>query len=152
MVHQHQLDGVLRTLKLSGMLDTLDARLTQARAGDLGHLEFLQALCEDEIARREATAVTRRVRAARFEEHTTLEDFDFKYNPSIPAALIRDLATLRFLTAGESIILHGPVGVGKTFIAQAIGHHACRHGHSVTLEFPSVRGGMGFRRRVPLGC
>ena len=116
MVHQHQLDGVLRTLKLSGMLDTLDARLTQARAGDLGHLEFLQALCEDEIARREATAVTRRVRAARFEEPTTLEDFDFKFNPSIPAALIRDLATLRFLTAGESIILHGPVGVGKTFI------------------------------------
>jgi DNA replication protein DnaC len=133
MTHPHQLDTVLRTLKLSGMLDTLDARLTQARAGDLGHLEFLQALCQDEIARREATAVTRRVRAARFEEPTTLEDFDFKYNPSIPAALIRDLATLRFLTAGESIILHGPVGVGKTFIAQAIGHHACRHGHSVTF-------------------
>ena len=133
MVHAHQLETALRTLKLSGMLDTLDARLIQARAGDLGHLEFLQALCEDEIARRDATAVIRRVRAARFEEPTTLEDFDFKYNPAIPAATIRDLATLRFLDAGQSIILHGPVGVGKTFIAQAIGHHACRQGHSVTF-------------------
>ena len=50
----------LRTLKLSGMLDTLDARLTQTRDGGLGHLEFLQALCEDEIARRESAALTRR--------------------------------------------------------------------------------------------
>ena len=133
MAHAHQLDHVLRALRLSGMLDTLDARLAQARAGDLGHLEFLQALCQDEINRRDATAVTRRVRAAHFEQTTTLEDFDFNYNPSIPAATIRDLATLRFLTTGESIILHGPVGVGKTFIAQAIGHHACRHGHDVAF-------------------
>ena len=133
MTRPHQLDQTLRTLKLSGMLDTLDSRLAQASAGDLGHLEFLQALCEDEIARRDAHAIGRRVRAARFEQPTTLEDFDFKYNPSIPAATIRDLATLRFLSAGESVILHGPVGVGKTFIAQAIGHHACRHNHSVTF-------------------
>ena len=133
MTRPHQLDQTLRTLKLSGMLDTLDSRLAQATAGDLGHLEFLQALCEDEIARRDAHAIGRRVRAAHFEQPTTLEDFDFKYNPSIPAATIRDLATLRFLSAGESVILHGPVGVGKTFIAQAIGHHACRHNHSVTF-------------------
>jgi DNA replication protein DnaC len=131
MTRPHQLDQTLRTLKLSGMLDTLDARLAQAKNGDLGHLEFLQTLCEDEIARRDATAVIRRVRAARFEQPTTLEDFDFKYNPTIPAATIRDLATLRFLAANESVIIHGPVGVGKTFIAQAIGHHACRHNHNV---------------------
>jgi DNA replication protein DnaC len=126
-----RLAGPTDTLRLSGMLDTIDARLAQAKPGDLGHLEFLQALCEDEIARRDATAVIRRVRAARFEQPTTLEDFDFKYNPTIPAATIRDLATLRFLNANESVIIHGPVGVGKTFIAQAIGHHACRHNHNV---------------------
>jgi DNA replication protein DnaC len=133
MTRDHQIEPVLRTLKLSGMLDTLDARLAQARAGDLGHIEFLQALCQDEIGRRDATAVIRRVRAARFEQTTSLEDFDFGYNPAIPAATIRDFATLRFLTTGESIVLHGPVGVGKTFIAQAIGHHACRHNHSVVF-------------------
>lgn len=75
-------DGSL--LGLSGMLDTLDARLTQAHAGDLGHLEFLQALCEDEIAQREAAALVRRVHAARFEQTVTLEDFGF--NPQVPAA------------------------------------------------------------------
>ncbi len=95
MSHAHHLDTALRALKLSGMLDTLDARLAQARAGDLGHIEFLHALCLDEIARRDAAAIVRRVRNARFEQATTLEDFDFNYNPQVPAAAIRDLATLR---------------------------------------------------------
>ena len=84
MTRRHQLETTLRTLKLSGMLDTLDARLAQARAGELGHLEFLQVLCEDEIARRDAAAVIRRVRQARFEHAATLEDFDFAYNPDDP--------------------------------------------------------------------
>ncbi len=77
MTATHELVSTLRVLKLSGMLDTLEARLAQARAGELGHLEFLQVLCEDEINRRSATALTRRVRAARFNEVTTLEGFDF---------------------------------------------------------------------------
>ena len=63
----------LRTLKLSGMLETLDARLAQARAGELGHLDFLQVLCHDEITRRETTAMARRLRRAHFEQQTTLE-------------------------------------------------------------------------------
>ena len=113
MTRQSQLEATLRALRLSGMLDTLDARLAQARAGSLGHLEFLQALCEDEINRREAAAVTRRLRGARFETPTTLEEFDFAANPKLPAAAIRDLATLHFLDRAESVILYGPVGVGK---------------------------------------
>ena len=112
MTRTHQLETTLRTLKLSGMLDTLDVRLAQAQAGKLGHLEFLQSLCEDEVARRDATAITRRVRQARFEQPSTIEDFDFGYNPKIPAARIRDLATGRYITAGQAIILHGPVGLG----------------------------------------
>jgi DNA replication protein DnaC len=112
------------------MLDTLESRLAQAHAGELGHVEFLQALCEDEIARRDAAGIVRRVHAARFEQTCTIEDFDFNFNPKVPAALIRDLATLRFVEAGESVIIHGPVGVGKTMTAQALGHQACRRGHS----------------------
>jgi DNA replication protein DnaC len=133
MTHLHQLERTLRTLKLGGMLDTLEARLTQAHAGELGHLEFLQVLCEDEIARRQAKALRERVRRARFEEPTTLEDFDFTFNPKLPVAQIRDLATCRFIEAGESVLLYGPVGVGKTHIAQALGHLACRRGFSVTF-------------------
>jgi DNA replication protein DnaC len=133
MTRKHQLESTLRTLKLSGMLETLDARLVQARGGDLGHLEFLEALCEDEIARREAAAITRRIRQARFEGTTTLEDFDFSYNEKTPASRLRDLALLDFVDKSESVILHGPVGVGKTHIAQALGHACCRRGHSVAF-------------------
>jgi DNA replication protein DnaC len=129
----HQLEASLRSLSLSGMLDTLEARLAQAHAGELGHLEFLQVLCQDEIARREAAALERRLRAARFEQTTTIEEFDFSYNAKIPAAVIRDLATLRFVEAGESVVLHGPVGVGKSHVAQALGHAACRRGHTVVF-------------------
>ena len=119
---------VLRALKLSGMLATLDARLAQASAGDLGHLDFLQVLCQDEISRRESMSLQRRIRRARFDTPATLEGFDFAASPKLPAAQIRDLAALRWLHAGESVILHGPVGVGKTHVAQALGHLAVRHG------------------------
>jgi DNA replication protein DnaC len=125
------LHTALRTLKLTGMLDSLDTRLTQARAGDLGHLEFLQVLCEDEIARRDTAALARRLRRARFEEQATLETFDFTANPQLPAPALRDLAALRWLGAGQSVILFGPVGVGKTHIAQALGHHVIRRGAEV---------------------
>ncbi|WP_281182845.1 IS21-like element helper ATPase IstB [Nocardia miyunensis] len=125
------LRDVLRALKLTGMLDTLDARLAQTRDGQLGHLEFLQVLCEDEIARRETNALTRRIRRAKFEEQATFEDFDFTANPKLPAAMIRDLGALRWLDAGESVILFGPVGVGKTHVAQALGHAVARRGADV---------------------
>ena len=108
------------------MLDTIDARLAQARAGEPGHIEFLQVLCEDEISRRHAMAIHRRLRSARFEEQATLEGFDFTASPKLPAAQIRDLAALRWLHAGESVILYGPVGVGKSHVAQALGHLAVR--------------------------
>src|SRR3954452_2619992 len=119
MVDNNALTGALRTLKLSGMLETLDARLAQARAGELGHLDFLQVLCHDEITRRETVAMSRRLRRAHFEQQLTLEGFDFAASPKLTAAKIRDLAALRWLSAGESVILYGPVGVGKSHVAQA---------------------------------
>ena len=88
---------------------------------------------KDELARRDAAGIARRVRAARFEQTCAIEDFDFSFNPKIPAARIRDLATLRFVEAGESVVLHGPVGVGKTMVAQALGHQACRRGYTVAF-------------------
>ena len=130
MTKTHQLEATLRALKLGGMLDSIESRLAQAAAGELGHIEFLQVLCEDELARRDASGIVRRVREAHFESVTSVEEFDFAYNPKVPAAQIRDLATLRFLDDAQSVILHGPVGVGKTMIAQALGHAACRRGYS----------------------
>jgi DNA replication protein DnaC len=83
------------------MLQTLEARLAQACAGELGHIEFLQVLCHDEIARRESQAITRRLRRAHFDAQVTLEEFDYRASPKLPAAQIRDLAALRWLTAGD---------------------------------------------------
>src|SRR5437764_1478856 len=98
---------------------------------DHAHLNFLQVLCQDEITRRETMSMARRLRRAHFDEQTTLEGFDFAASPKLPAAQIRDLAALRWLHAGESIVLYGPVGVGKTHIAQAFGHLAIRQGAEV---------------------
>lgn len=121
----------LKVLRLSGMLETLDARLAQAHGGELGHLDFLQVLCQDEITRRETVAFQRRLQKAKFEQQVTLEEFDFAASPKLPAAQIRDLAALRWLHARESVILFGPVGVGKTHVAQALGHLAIRLGVNV---------------------
>jgi len=131
VIAEPALNQALRTLKMSGMLETLEARLAQARAGELGHIEFLQVLCHDEIARRDSQAVTRRIRKATFESQATLEGFDFAASPKLPAAQIRDLAALRWLSAGESVIVYGPVGVGKSHIAQGLGHLAIRQGADV---------------------
>lgn len=128
---------VLRALHLTGMLDTFEVRLAEARAGKLGHAEFLQVLCQDEISRREAVSVARRIRAARFPFEATLESYDWAFNPTIPAATIRDLARLEFLDAGEGVCLHGPVGVGKSHIAIALGHLAARRGYDVAFTTAS---------------
>ncbi len=127
------LTPALKALGLSGILDTLQARLAEARAGTLGHAELLQVLCEDEIARREAGKVARRIKAAHFATEATLEGFDFAYNPKLPIAAIRDLARLEFIPAGEGVIAYGPVGVGKSHLAQALGHQACRRGYDVAF-------------------
>ena len=118
------LTPVLKQLGLSGMLATLEARLAEARAGTLGHAEFLQVLCEDELARRDAAKITRRISAARFPARdATLETFDFSYNPQLPAAQIRDLARLDFIAAGEGILAYGPVVIHGT---PTRSHHCLR--------------------------
>jgi DNA replication protein DnaC len=131
-VLENGLHEALKALKLTAMLDTLDQRLAQARAANLGHLEVLQLLCEDELARRQSAALARRLTRARFEAtQATLEGFDFTTNAKLPTAAIRDLGALRWLDTGESVILYGPVGVGKTHLAQALGHNVIRRGRDV---------------------
>jgi len=127
------LQAALRALKLPGMADMLGERLAQAAAGHLGHAELLALLVGDEQTRRDSAGLARRLAAAHFEATCAVEDFDFAYNPQTPAGIIRDLAGLAFLTAGQSVIFHGPVGVGKTMLAQALGQLACRRGHTVAF-------------------
>lgn len=121
----------LKSLNLGGMLLTLETRVAQAHGNQLGHLEFLELLLEDEISRRQSNSLQARINRAHFDEVKTLAEFDFNFNPKIPSAQIRDLATCRYLEHKESVILCGPVGLGKSHVAQALGWEACARGYTV---------------------
>jgi DNA replication protein DnaC len=122
---------LLKKLRLSGILQSLELRVGQAVDDDLSHAEFLYRLLSDEIERRDSKQLDQRVRRAGFEHQTTLEDFDFTFNPAVPRAKVIDLATCAFVERRENVLLVGPTGVGKSHIAQALGHRACRAGHTV---------------------
>ena len=133
-----ELQAKLKTLRLGGMLETLELRRNQAEEQRLGHVEFLALLLDDENDRRQSKMLAQRLHKARFEEQKTLEEFDFSFNPQVPAEQLRNLATCGFVTRHESVLLYGPVGVGKTHAAQALGHAACRAGHSVLFTKTSA--------------
>ena len=121
----------LKKLRLSGVLETLDIRIQEATENNLSHHEFLFRLLDDERQRREARQLTQRLQRANFEGMKTLEDFNFAFNPQVPKHKIVDLATCNFVRRHESVLIVGPSGVGKSHIAQALGHRACRFGFSV---------------------
>jgi DNA replication protein DnaC len=106
---QHQLENKMRMLKLSCMVETLNMRLDQAQKEGLAFTQFLEILLEDEIQQRTNRRLTTRISRARFEEEKNLEGFDFNFNPKLPAAYIRELATCQFIERKESVILYGPV-------------------------------------------
>jgi DNA replication protein DnaC len=128
----------LRRLKLSGMLDAIAARTEEARTAQLDPIDFLLLLLDDELARREAEGVAHRIHRARFEEVCDLRDFNFAFNPEIPKARLWDLASGRFIDEHASVLLCGPTGVGKTFVAQALGVAACRQGRRVSFSKTSA--------------
>ena len=126
-----ELVPILKKLRLSGVLHSLELRTRQAVDGSLTHDEFLLRLLHDEVERREGKQLELRLRRASFEHAKTLDDFDFTFNPKIPKARIIDLAACGFVERRHNVLLVGPAGVGKSHIGQALGHHACRIGRSV---------------------
>lgn len=118
--------ATLRRLKLSPMLDTLPERLTLARARKMPHQDFLELILADEVSRRDAASSTRRARVARLDPAMTLDAFDEGAGISFDRELWAELTTLRFVDAHRHGLILGPVGVGKTHMASALGHIAVR--------------------------
>lgn len=121
----------LQKLRLSGLANSLELRLQEAKSHQLTHEEFLELLLQDELNVRHQRMVQRRVKAARFREQRTLDNFDFTFNNHINRKQIYQLASGEFLNKAEDILLVGPPGVGKSHLAQALGYELIKQGKLV---------------------
>lgn len=126
-----ELIPMLKQLRLSGILDSLETRNRLAIEEKMAYTDFLAMLVQDEVARRSQRKFAMRIRRANFRNNKTIEDFDFSFNPVINRAQIMDLMTCRFMEEGANALIVGPCGTGKSHIAQAIGHCAVRLDYEV---------------------
>lgn len=131
MTTTSELKPLLKRLKLGAMLHTLPERLTLARREQLDYADFLQTLLSDEVSRRDNRRMEVHLQKAGFEEICRLEDFDWSAAITIDRRLLNAAFTLEFIHRHEHVLFLGPVGVGKSFLAQALGYAAVRAGYSV---------------------
>jgi DNA replication protein DnaC len=125
-----ELEGLMEKLKMETLAPQLDAILEQAAKRDLGYREFLAEVLSVEWSGRNLKTTEGRMRLARFPWIKTLEGFDFSFQPSIDRKVVRELATLSFVSRAECAVFLGPPGVGKTHLAIALGVRAVEAGLS----------------------
>jgi len=128
------LKTILRRLKLSRMLDTLPARIALARQQKMTHQDFLLLVLSDEASRRDSQAATFRAQRAHLEPAMQFELWDATAKVTFDKMLLNELVSLRFVEQHAHVAIVGPVGVGKTFVAHALGHVACRLKMSVLVS------------------
>src|SRR5512133_1260687 len=128
---KHQLSAQLRLLRLSGVMETFEARNRQAVDDHWSYQEFISRLLEDEIERRAQKQLHMRLRRGSLNTTKSLEGFDFQFNPNINRQQVLQLATCEFVRQKRNLLLCGPTGVGKTHLAQALGQEAARLGLDV---------------------
>ena len=129
-----ELKALMRRLKLGQLLDTLPDRLALARTNRLPHHDFLELLFADEVTRRDRESATRRAKTAHLDPQMQLQAWDGSAAVNFDEQLWAELTSLRFLADAYNVLIMGPVGVGKTFLANALGHIAVRRQHSVHTE------------------
>lgn len=125
------LTKTLKALKLGGLKDTLPERLALARTRKMGHAAFLELVLADEITRRESRSAMLRARTAGLDPTMRIDTWDEPDDLTYDRTLLSDLTSLRFAEAGHGALILGPVGVGKTHLATALGHTAIRRRMSV---------------------
>lgn len=129
-----ELKALLRRLKLGRLLDTLPERLALARAEHLPHHDFLEMLLADEVTRRDRQSTLVRAKIAHLEPGMHLDAWDESTKVTFDRQLWAELTSLRFLADSYNVLIMGPVGVGKTFLANALGHAAVRRKYTVHTE------------------
>lgn len=125
---------VLKKLRLGRILDTLGPRLTLARSQSMDIEDFLLLVLGDEVGRRDSSAAERRAEQAGLDRDMTFERWDKTAKITYDKRLLAELASLRFLSSHQHVVILGPVGVGKTFLASALAHVACQNGYRVILK------------------
>src|SRR6202047_1940753 len=127
-----ELNQALRQLRLGGIAAVLETRLRQAQVEPMAPIDFLSCLVSDELTRRGDRLLQRRRKQAQFRDpQTTLDNFDFTFNPKMNRSLVFDLATSAFIARHEDALFLGPPGSGKSHLAQAIGQAAIQQGYRV---------------------
>jgi DNA replication protein DnaC len=126
MVH-----NLMNDMKLLGMSGAFDKAVKDATEEKWSYTEFLDSILQAEADYRDERKSSRRIKAAKFKIRATFEDFDFAAHRSITKTQIKEIYGLKWVEQGRPLILVGQTGVGKTFIAQATGLHACMSGKSV---------------------
>ena len=129
----NELKQTLKRLRLSGLLATLPDRVAYAKGTKLSYSEFLELILNDEIQRREDANSATRLKSAQVDLDQTFERFDWDALITFDKDRLKDLFSLEFIGRKENVLICGPVGVGKTFIANALAHSACRRGHKVLM-------------------
>jgi DNA replication protein DnaC len=128
-----ELRNALKKLRLGALWDVLPERLVLAEKQSMPYQDLLLLLLQDEISRRESTSARRRAKAGNLDEEMIFERWDKTAKVKYDKRLLNELASLRFIHGDKNVVILGPVGVGKTFIANALGQVACRHGFDVAF-------------------
>jgi DNA replication protein DnaC len=131
MTTANELKPLLKRLRLGYLLNTLPERLALARREQLDYAAFLEIILADEVTRRDNQNMEMHLQQAGFEDVCRLEEFDWTSQVTLDRRLLDTVFSLEFLQRHENVILVGPVGVGKSFLVQAIGYAVVRAGHSV---------------------
>jgi len=126
-----ELKAALKTLKLGKLIDVLPDRLLLAHQQKMAHQDLLLLVLHDEISRRQSTATTRRAKQAGLDPDMVFERWDPSAKVSFDTRVLTELRSLRFIGEHKNALILGPVGVGKSFLANALGHLACAHRYQV---------------------
>jgi DNA replication protein DnaC len=124
----------LRRMKLFGMAAAFTQQLQQPDTHDLAFEDRFSLLVERELTERENRRLTRLLQLARLRQPACVEDIDYKHGRALERSLMASLVSCDWIRAHHNLHLTGPTGTGKSWLACALGHQACRQGLSVRYE------------------